>query len=124
MNWTAWNHLLKYKQHFFNADEYGFGAYLFEYADDNDFGAFWMPDVPNAVAFYKNNIIEKCFGDFGGWLDPVSKVAKFITLPWKSYWNNCFWNKFNSATFDNIEFSLYYSYKTNISTGKMDYFLK
>ena len=80
LNAAAWTHFLVHKGHFTINDKWGFGAYLLQYADDNEFhhtwGDFFMPDVPNAVAFYKNNIIENYFGDFGNLQDCKSQIAE------------------------------------------------
>ena len=80
LNASTWNHFLVHKCHFTINDKWGFGAYLLQYADDNEFhhtwGNFYMPDVPNAVAFYKNNIIENYFGCFGLSSDCKSSIAE------------------------------------------------
>ena len=80
LNASAWNQLLVHKSHFTINDKWGFGAYLLQYADNNEFhhtwGDFFMPDVPNAVAFYSDNIIENYFGDFGDLIQCKSAVAE------------------------------------------------
>ena len=80
LNASAWNQLLVHKSHFTVNDKWGFGAYLLQYANDNEFhhtwGNFFMPDVPNAVAFYKNNIIENYFVGFGHVLQGKSAIAE------------------------------------------------
>ena len=82
LNASGWNHLLAYKSHFTINDKWGFGAYLLQYADDNEFhhtwGNFYMPDVPNAVKFQKSNVIENYFGHFGGVYDSKSSVAEHL----------------------------------------------
>ena len=82
LNASGWNHLLVHKSHFTINDKWGFGAYLLQYADDNEFhhtwGNFFMPDVPDAVAFTKNNIIENYFEDFGDRIDCKSSVAEIL----------------------------------------------
>ena len=80
LNASGWNHFLVHKGHFTINDKWGFGAYLLQYADDNEFhhtwGDFFMPDVPDAVAFYKNNIIENYFSGFGNLQDCRSSIAE------------------------------------------------
>ena len=80
LNASGWNHLLAYKSHFTINDKWGFGAYLLQYADDNEFhhtwGNFFMPDVPNAVKFQKSNVIENYFAGFGDPTDCKSYIAE------------------------------------------------
>ena len=80
LNASGWNHFLVHKGHFTINDKWGFGAYLLQYADDNEFhhtwGNFFMPDIPDANIFQKSNIIENYFGDFGNSRDCKSSVAE------------------------------------------------
>ena len=79
LNESGWNHLLAYKSHFNLENKWGFGAYLLQYADDNEFHHTWgneyMPDIPTAVKFQKNNIIENYFGQFGDSFECKSETA-------------------------------------------------
>ena len=79
LNKSGWDNLLAYKSCFTYENKWGFGAYLLQYADDNEFHHTWgnsyMPNFPNAVAFAKKNIIENYFGHFGRWNDCKSAVA-------------------------------------------------
>ena len=87
LNESAWNHLMKYKNHFNSSDPAGFGGYLIQYADDNKFlyspSSYSIPYIPDAVAFYKSNIIENYFGHFGGWAQCNTAIAS-------SLFTNCF----------------------------------
>ena len=80
LNASAWSNFLVYKNHFNLVNKWGFGAYLLQYANDNEFhhtwGNFYMPDVPTAVAFDKSNIIEDYFGGFGEY--SKSSVAESV----------------------------------------------
>ena len=111
LNASGWNHLLVHKSHFTINDKWGFGAYLLQYADDNEFhhtwGNFYMPDVPDAVKFKKSNIIEKYFVDFGDTWNCKSYIAEHL-----------FSNE--EATTKAIQklYNLYYNLKdVNITTG-------
>ena len=111
LNASAWTQLLVHKGHFTINDKWGFGAYLLQYANDNEFhhtwGNFFMPDVPNAVAFSKSNIIENYFGHFGYWMEGKSAAAACL---------------FNNEYLDNYYrkslYTLYYNLKNaNITTA-------
>ena len=82
LNASAWNHLLNYKVNFTSDNWAGFGGYLIQYADDNEFHLSDLPNIPDAVAFYKNNIIENYFGHFGNLLHTKSFIAEqaFCTM--------------------------------------------
>ena len=111
LNAGAWTQLLVHKGHFTINDKWGFGAYLLQYADDNEFhhtwGDFFMPDIPNAVAFNKSNIIEKYFGDFGWWIQEKSITAA-----------NLFSNEYIGSTDKNALYTLYHKLENaNITTA-------
>ena len=75
MNPSAWNHLLEYKSHFVWTDSAGFGAYLIQYVDNNNFDKDDIVNVPDSDAFYSNNIIQNYFGDFGCWAQLKSAMT-------------------------------------------------
>ena len=76
LNASAWNHLLNYRSNFTFDNWTGFCGYLMQYADDNEFHHSDLPNISDAVAFYKNNIIENYFGDFGNLFDTKSLITE------------------------------------------------
>ena len=105
LNDSGWNHLMAYKSHFNLVNKWGFGAYLFQYADNNQFhhsfGQEYMPNVPTAVKFQKNNIVEKLFVDFGGWANQNSYIAGMLTS--NSGWGQDLTNWYNTTSLKNLK---------------------
>ena len=110
LNAVAWTQLLVYKGAF-TSDYYndGFGAYLLQYADNNEFhdSYYEMPDVPNAVSFSKSNIIENYFGHFGHWKQGAVLATAYL-------FNNEYLNNYDR----HILYNLYYNLENvNITTA-------
>ena len=75
LNKTAWDRLLVYKSYFSSKNYDGFGGWLAQFADDNDFAHDYFPIVSNANQIPWANRLEIHMNDFGSWSQIKSEVA-------------------------------------------------